>query len=145
MKICTFFGESDAIKDIRYDLKQALIDLIENKGVAFFLVGNENDFDKMVRAELKLFSEVYRHIVYTVLVCDTPDTKFDPEDINDLNFYPLYGMTKEKIFTPDERNKWMINKSRYVITYVTKPEGYAHKYKSFAEKKKKIIIELYNK
>ncbi len=144
MRTCTFFGEPDATNDIRYDLKQTLIDLIENKGVVFFLVGNEGNFDKMVRTELKLFSTVYGHIMYNVLVCDTPDTKFAPEDIEDLNFCPLYGMTREKIITPDKRNKWMINKSQCVVTYVTKPKGYAHKYKSVAEKKKKKIIELHN-
>ncbi|MBQ3137026.1 MAG: hypothetical protein IJB74_06030 [Clostridia bacterium] len=41
MKSCTFFGEPDAAADIRYDLKQTLIDLIENKGVVLFYVGNE--------------------------------------------------------------------------------------------------------
>ncbi len=33
MKSCTFFGHRDAPDSIRYDLKQVLIDLIENKTV----------------------------------------------------------------------------------------------------------------
>ena len=40
MKSCTFFGHRDTPEDIRYDLKQVLIDLIENKGVMWFYVGH---------------------------------------------------------------------------------------------------------
>ena len=36
MKSCTFFGHRDAPESIRYDLKQVLIELIENKGVTVF-------------------------------------------------------------------------------------------------------------
>ena len=68
MRSCTFFGHRDAPESIRYDLKQVLIDLIENKGVTIFYVGHNGKFDSMVLSEFKLFSTVYRHIHYFLVI-----------------------------------------------------------------------------
>lgn len=71
--ICTFFGHRDAPESIRYNLKQVLINLIENEGVGWFLVGNNGRFDSMVLSELKLFSAVYKHINYSVVFHKLPE------------------------------------------------------------------------
>ncbi|MBQ3137859.1 MAG: hypothetical protein IJB74_10325 [Clostridia bacterium] len=144
MKACTFFGETDAATDIRYDLKQVLIDLIENEGVSLFYVGDEGNFDKMVRTELKLFSTVYEHIRFSVLICNIPYTELTEEDFWHENICPFGGFFGEKSITPDRVNKYMINCSDYVVTYVTNSEGSAYKYKALAVNKGKKIIELYD-
>ena len=41
MATCTFFGHRDTSKEIEPMLKSALTDLIENKRVDMFYVGNE--------------------------------------------------------------------------------------------------------
>ncbi|MEE1280075.1 MAG: hypothetical protein UHH95_04505 [Oscillospiraceae bacterium] len=56
---CTFFGHRDAPKEIEPSLRLALMDLIENKGVDRFYVGNNENFDYMVRKNLRLLKEKY--------------------------------------------------------------------------------------
>ncbi len=145
MKSCTFFGHRDAPDSIRYDLKQVLIDLIENKGVTLFYVGNNGRFDSMVLTELKLFSTVYKHIIYFVVINAVPDKNSNIGVFEDYNIlFPDIGMEKiPKRYSVDRRNKWMLNESDFVVTYVCKTWGGAYKFKTLAEKKNKIVINLY--
>ncbi len=144
MKSCTFFGHRDTPESIRYDLKQTLIDLIEKKGVTVFYVGHNGKFDSMVLNELKLFSTVYRHIHYFLVIENIPEGKRDygvnEEHLLYLDFF--IGNTPKQ-FALDRRNGWMVNNSDYVVTYVWKATGGARKIKERAEKKHKTVINLY--
>ena len=144
MKSCTFFGHRDAPESIRYDLKQVLIDLIENKGVTIFYVGHNGKFDSMVLSELKLFSTVYRHIHYFLVIEDIPDGNKDygVDDTHLLIPDFIIGNTPKQ-FALDRRNGWMVNVSYYVVTYVKNTWGGAYKFKERAEKKNKNVINLY--
>ncbi len=144
MKSCTFFGHRDTPESIRYDLKQTLIDLIENKGVSVFYVGHNGKFDSMVLSELKLFSTVYRHIHYFVVIEDIPVGKRDFGVEDEHLLYPDFFIgNTPKQFALDRRNGWMVNQSDYVVTYVRKATGGARKFKERAEKKNKTVINLY--
>ena len=144
MRSCTFFGHRDTPESIRYDLKQVLIDLIENKGVTVFYVGHNGKFDSMVLSELKLFSTVYRHIHYFLVIEDMPDGKKDygVDDTHLLIPDFIIGNTPKQ-FALDRRNGWMVNVSDYVVTYVKNTWGGAYKFKERAEKKNKKVINLY--
>ena len=141
---CTFFGHRDAPESIRYELKQVLIDLIENKGVQFFYVGNNGRFDSMVQKELELFSSVYKHICYQVVIHNMPDDKLCIDGIDNFRIlYPDADLEKTpKRFTIDRRNRWMLKESDYVVTYVWRNYGGAYKFKTLAEKKGKTVINL---
>ncbi len=144
MKSCTFFGHRDTPESIRYDLKQVLIDLIENKGVTVFYVGHNGRFDSMVLSELKLFSTVYRHIHYFLVIEDIPDEKKDyGVDETHLLYPDFFIGNTPKQFALDRRNGWMVNQSDYVVTYVKNTWGGAYKFKERAEKKNKKVINLY--
>ena len=51
--VCTFFGHRDAPDAIKEKLFCVLCDLVENKGVTEFYVGNNGSFDHHVRAVLR--------------------------------------------------------------------------------------------
>ena len=53
MKSCTFFGHRDCPETIKPKIHTAVVDLIENHGVTMFYVGNQGNFDRMVRSVLK--------------------------------------------------------------------------------------------
>ena len=144
---CTFFGHRDAPEDIRYDLKQVLIDLIENKGVEWFYVGHNGSFDRMVLEELKLFSTVYKHIFYQVVIYTVPDENFTIDGVEDFRILlPDADLeSSPKRFAIDRRNIWMVNECDYVVTYVWKSWGGAYKFKSLAERKGKTVINLADK
>ena len=64
---CTFFGHKNAPKEKEPTLKSALIDLIENKNVGTFYVGNNGSFDNMVISLLSELSSTYPIKYYVVL------------------------------------------------------------------------------
>ncbi len=65
--ICTFIGHRDAPKEIKPTLKKVLVDLIENKNVNMFYVGNNGSFDFMVKDVLKELHQIYPIKYYIVL------------------------------------------------------------------------------
>ena len=72
--ICTFFGHKDTPKEIEPTLRSTLIDLIANKNVNVFYVGNNGNFDTMVRRQLEELSQTYP-ISYSVVLAYLPMSK----------------------------------------------------------------------
>ncbi len=117
--------------------------MIENKGADIFYVGNQGNFDTMVRKNLKDLKQIHPEIKYAVVLAYMPQKKeqFDNLDYSDTiypegleNVPPRYAIVK--------RNQWMIDQSHYVVTYVTHHIGGAVKFKELAEKKKKTVFNL---
>ena len=139
MAACTFFGHRDSPSSIKADLYNAIEQLICNQCVDTFYVGTQGDFDRMVYAALVELRQRYSHInVYRVLAympkssdADTADT-IVPEGIE--NSHPRYAIV--------HRNNWMIDRSDYVIAYITHPTGGAYQAVERAKKKGKTIIAI---
>ena len=70
MATCTFFGHRDCPETIKPKLRSTIIDLIENHNVDMFYVGNQGQFDAMVRSALKKLKQEYPHIDYAVVLVD---------------------------------------------------------------------------
>ena len=138
--VCTFFGHKDTPKEIEPTLRSTLIDLIENKNVTVFYVGNNGNFDTMVRRQLEDLSQTYP-IEYHVVLAYLP-TENNKYDNLTNTIYPEGLETVPKRFAISRRNKWMIQQSDIVVTYVTRNFGGAAQFKALAENKKKIIINL---
>ena len=136
--ICTFFGHKDTPKETEATLRSTLTDLIENKDVNVFYVGNNGNFDNMVSRILTELSLTYP-IKYYIVLAYLPKMETDniehtilPEGIENV---PLR-------FTISYRNKWMIEQSDYVVTYVNHSWGGAAQFKELAEKNGKTVINL---
>lgn len=141
--ICTFFGHKDTPENIQPLLRTVIIDLIQNKNVDLFYVGNNGNFDFMVKNTLKFLKLTYPHIKYAVVLSYMPNPKNGSGDIDysdtiypeELeNISPKYAIVK--------RNQWMIKQSDYVITYVKYTAGGALRFKELAEKQKKTVLNL---
>ncbi len=140
--VCTFFGHKDAPKEIEPTLRSTLIDLIENKNVTVFYVGNNGNFDTMVRRQLEDLSQTYP-ITYSVVLAYLPTEKNKYDKLTNT-IYPEGLETVPKRFAIPWRNKWMIQQSDVVVTYVTHNFGGAAQFKEMAEKQNKTIINLYS-
>ena len=136
----TFFGHKDTPKEIEPTLRTTLIDLIENHGATEFYVGNNGNFDTMVRRQLEDLSNTYS-ITYNVVLAYLPAKKSEYDDYTNT-ILPEGIETKPKRFAISYRNKWMIQQSDIVVTYVTHSFGGAAQFKNTAERKGKTIIEL---
>ena len=134
----TFFGHRDTPKEIEPALRLTLIDLIENKNATVFYVGNHGNFDAMVRRLLEDLSKTYP-IKYYVVLAYMPSNNDIPDEHSIL---PEGIETVPRRFAINYRNKWMLNKSDIVVTYVTRNFGGAAQFKKLAEIKKKTTINL---
>ena len=138
--VCTFFGHKDAPKEIEPTLRSALIDLIEQKNATVFYVGNNGNFDTMVRRQLEDLSQTYP-ITYSVVLAYLPTEKNKNDNLTNT-IYPEGLETVPKRFAISWRNKWMIHQSDVVVTYVTHNFGGAAQFKEMAKRFGKIIINL---
>ena len=138
MATVTFFGHRDTPKEIEPALRLTLIDLIENKNATVFYVGNHGNFDAMVRRQLEDLSKTYP-IKYYVVLAYMPGKNAEP---NEYSILPEGIETVPRRFAINYRNKWMLNKSDTVVTYVTRPIGGAWEFKKLAENKQKTVLCL---
>ena len=136
----TFFGHKDTPKEIEPTLRTTLVDLIKNHGATEFYVGNNGNFDTMVRRQLENLSQTYP-ITYNVVLAYLPTKKSEHDDYTNT-ILPEGIETVPKRFAISFRNKWMIEQSDIIVTYVTHSFGGAAQFKNTAERKGKTIIEL---
>ena len=139
MLTCTFFGHRTVYEKIEPTLRSTLIDLIENYDVKRFYVGNHGAFDAMVRRVLRDLSSIYP-ITYAVVLAYLPE-KGSQSELDTI--FPEGLETVPKKFAISYRNKWMLERSEYVVTYVTHQiDSGAAQFKELAEKRGKKVIEL---
>ena len=141
MKTCTFFGHSDAPSDILDKLYLILEDLIVNKDVGCFLVGNQGAFDRTVLRTLRLLKVDYPHILYSVVIpyLTSKENEYYSED--ETVFPGILDTCPEK-FSIDRRNKWMIKESDYVVCYIKYDFSRSAQYMEMAKRRKKTVINL---
>lgn len=138
--VYNFFGHKDTPKEIEPTLRSTLIDLIENKNVNVFYVGNNGNFDTMVRRQLEDLSQTYP-IAYSVVLSYLPTEKNKYDNLTNT-IYPEGLETVPKRFAISWRNKWMIQQSDIVVTHVTHNFSGAWQFKIVAEQMRKRVIEL---
>ncbi len=138
MATVTFFGHRDAPKETEPALRLTLIDLVENKNATVFYVGNHGNFDAMVRRQLEVLSKTYP-IKYYVVLAYMPGKNDEPDEHSIL---PEGIETVPRRFAINYRNKWMLNKSDIVVTYVTRNFGGAWEFRELAKKKHRLVIEV---
>lgn len=134
----TFFGHRDTPKETEPILRSVLIDLIENKNAAVFYVGNHGNFDAMVRRSLADLSKKYP-IKYYIVLAYIPGKISEPDD---HTIVPEGIENIPRRFAINYRNKWMLDRSDIVVTYVTRHFGGAWEYKRMAEKAERKVMEL---
>ena len=136
----TFFGHKDTPKEIEPTLRSTLIDLIENKNATVFYVGNNGNFDTMVRHQLEDLSQTYP-ITYSIVLAYLPVKKSEYDGFTNT-LLPEGIETVPKRFAISYRNKWMTRQADTVVTYVTHTHGGAWQFKAMAERQGKMVIEL---
>lgn len=136
---CTFIGHRDAPEIIRDKLKSTLIVLIREAAVENFYIGNNGGFDRIALAVLRELKLAYPHIKYSVVLACLP-TENSMEIENSI--YPEGLETVPKRFAIDRRNRWMLKRSDYLVSYVVHSTGGACKFSRIAKKMGVTVINL---
>ena len=141
MKACTFFGHRDCPETIKPRLREVLVDLITNKGVDTFYVGNQGRFDGIVRCVLRELAKEYPEIYYAVVLAYLPGKKNEYDDFSDTMLpegieavHPRYAI--------GWRNRWMLQRADFVVTYIAHSWGGAAKFAEKAKREGKTVINL---
>lgn len=137
--VCAFFGHRDAPIEILDKIKETVINLIEERDVTKFYVGNNGDFDRMALSVLKELSGMYPQISYYVVYAYLPEK--GREDL-EHTIYPEGIETVPKRFAIDYRNRWIVGRADIVVAYVRRSFGGAAKFVDMAERRGKDIIDL---
>lgn len=137
---CAFFGHRNAPIEIRDKIKETVINLIEERDVTAFYVGNNGNFDRMALSVLKKLSEMYPQISYYVVYAYLPEKS--EEDFSHT-IYPEGIETAPKRFAIDYRNRWIVGQADIVVAYIQHSFGGAAKFVDMAERKGAEIINLY--
>ena len=106
-----------------------------------FYVGHQGQFDTYVHSELKKLKQEYPQINYVVVLPYMPDKKSEYDDYYDTMF-PEGIETVHPRFAISWRNKWMIEQSAYVVTYITHSWDGAAQYAERARHQRKVVINL---
>lgn len=136
---CAFFGHRDAPSEIRDRIKETVIDLIEEKDVTEFYMGNNGNFDRMALSVLKELSEMYPQVNYYVVYAYLPEK--GGEDFKHT-IYPEGIENVPKRFAIDYRNRWIVGRTDIVVAYVGRSFGGAAKFVDMAERQGKDVINL---
>lgn len=141
MAVCTFFGHRDCPDTIKPHLWEVLVELIVSKGVDTFYVGSQGRFDGIVRSALRELERGYPQTHYTVVPAYMPGKKQECEDFSDT-ILPEGIETVHPRYAIDWRNRWMLLRSDYVVTYITRTWGGAARYAEKAKRSGKTVISV---
>lgn len=147
MKICCFFGHSKLYntEEIQKKLYKAIEKLILKEGIKDFWVGNYGVFDKMasyILNELKKIYDIKIELIIPYLTREIAEEndfynrRFDSVCIADI---PQTTHYKSKI---TKTNQYIVDNCEYMICFIENEWGGAAKALKYAEKKKKIIINI---
>lgn len=139
--VCGFCGHSDAPESLRIELKGTITNLIRENNVHVFYVGNHGGFDRMVLGVLQELQVSFPVMRYYVVLAYHP--QLAPPVPNDVpTIFPEDLETVPKRAAIPRRNRWLVDHSDYLISYVTRNVGGAAQTLAYAERKKVRIIRL---
>lgn len=143
MKTCTFCGHHDAPDSIRTMLLSAIEKMIVENKVDAFYVGNHGNFDRMALSSLREMRKEYPQISYYVALAYLPQKKEEVSLYADNEIVLPDGIENHpRRFAISYRNKWMVEKSEYLIAYVKNSFGGSSKTMDYASKRHLNIIEI---
>lgn len=141
--ICTFFGHSNCPCTISDCLETILVNLIEEKSVNRFLVGDKGQFDLIVHSKLKQLKRRYPQIDYAVVLAYFPKaTHSETNKDYDETLLPEGIESVPPRFAISWRNKWMLRQADIVITYITHSWGGAAQFADLAKRQHKQVINI---
>ena len=143
MGTCTFFGHRDAPFDVTHAvLREAVVELIEKCAVSDFYVGNEGCFDRMVQTVLAGLEKKYPHIRCCIVLAYHPRGRKSEYPPPLETIYPEELTVVMPRFAIPARNRWMLDRSDYVVTCIRHSWGGAARFAAMAEARRKQIVAL---
>lgn len=146
MKKCCAFGHRELYRNIDEELKALIIDLIEHEGVTLFMTGGIGQTDGKFSSVVRELKHSYKQIE---LVLVKP---YFSGELNTNKEY--YEIMYDDVIIPDElagchyksaitkRNRWMIDRSDFIIDCTYRDFGGAVDAIKYAKRTNKTVLEI---
>jgi len=144
-KVCSAFGHREILREVK-DAFTVLERMVEEDNVTIFMTGGMGEFDKFFSLTVRALKKRHSKIELVLV---------RPYFSNELNRNKIYYQSMyDSIIIPDElqgihyksailaRNKWMVDRSDFVLAYLFRDFGGAYNTVKYAEKKNKQIIRI---
>ncbi len=144
--VCCGFGHREVLYDIKNDLYNIVIRLVAERSVSIFYTGGNGEFDALFSSAVRRAKRIYPNIkLYLVkpymLTSLNKDREYYETHYDDVIIpQELMGCHPKSAIT--KRNRWIVDKSNYVIAFVPRGFGGAYTAVKYAEKFKKTVIYL---
>lgn len=121
----------------------SLLTTLIAESIDSFLVGNQGSFDSTVLHALRLLKKKHPNITYNVVLAYMPGVKEEWSGYESLEtIYPEGLEFVHPRYAISWRNKWMVQESDVVVTYITHSWGGAAQFAALAERKHKRVINI---
>ena len=142
-KSCFFIGHRHAPSSIKERLAEVIEQHITEYGVTTFIVGHYGDFDRLVSLVLSEKKKQHPNIKLYLLAPYALDRKTEaPKDFVGT-LYPDGMETVPKPFAIVQANRFMIQRSNYLISYCRTSIGNTWNFVEYAQKReKKGLIKI---
>lgn len=146
MKKCCAFGHRELYRNIDEELRALIIDLIEREGVTLFMTGGIGQTDGKFSSIVRGLKQRYKQIE---LVLVKP---YFSGELNTNKEY--YEIMYDDVIIPDElagchyksaitkRNRWMIDRSDFIIDCTYRDFGGAVDAIKYAKRTNKTVLEI---
>lgn len=142
MQSCAFFGHRNFnYEPHREQIKEIIVDLIENRGVTVFYNGYRGAFDGICAGIVGELREQYPNIKNVMVFSYMPDNKFDLPRCFDETVYLLKDKVPYK-FAISRTNKEIVNVVDYVVSGVVRKWGGAKSACDYAKRLYKTVINV---
>ena len=142
MKSCAFFGHGKFdYREYREEIKNSIIDLIENYSVTQFYTGGRGAFDSVCSQIVAELKSIYSHIKNTLVLSYMPKEDFCLQSKYDDSVYLLETKVPPK-YAIVHTNKALVDRVDFVITGVQYSWGGARIAYDYADKKAKIFKNI---
>lgn len=144
--ICSFFGHREIFCDLNSELREAIEIAINEYDITTFYVGEQGSFDRIAKGVVTAMKQKYPQIRLILIL---------PYFTNRLNQYKdIYTLEYDEIIIPSildgihpkgaitKRNRWMVDESQLIISYVSRSYGGAYNTVKYAIRKNKSIINI---
>lgn len=152
MTICTFAGHREVYQaGIDEKIEKAIDELLQTDDEFVFYTGGMGKFDDMCSSAVRSAKLQYPKLkISLLLILPYMSNRLNTgkayyEDRYDDIIIPieLVGVHYKAAIT--KRNRWMVDRAAYVITYVYREFGGAYETMKYAQRKEKNIINLAKK
>lgn len=143
MSACTFCGHADTSDNLLLTLHTAIEKMVLENDVIDFYVGTNGNFDRMAIQVLREHKKQYLQISYHIVLAYMPSTRSENSIYKGIEtLYPDGLETVPPRYAIVHRNRWMVEHSQYIISYVTRGWGGAAETLKYATARKLEVVSL---